>query len=487
MNKGKHPEVSVSRLMKTKRSRELLGKFIVLGITSAQILVLAIGIMVSISLTVQNADATIWNPEQEIGEDSGVEFRFRPSIAVENDMLHVVWQDQGEGDWDIFYRKGDEQPQDLVSPNSRAEPIIPYRQGFMNFDVSWTASDDTDLANITLYYRYSHDNFSWGSWRMWAYDYNISGLSASGTFSFTAWGWDGFYEFYTIANDSSGNEEAAPLMADAFVEVDMRPLPPSNFGLSLTGNNFEDLTLTWDLSPDDGAGLNNVMRYDIYRGTDYRRGASMYLQHAMMPPGTTSYTDVLAGNGDSNNYFYLICSINDLDFFFCPGMEQVGKFTRGLSVGPNLVSFPLVQDNDEPSMVLQTLTYDNAWYYDSINQEWRSLSNAKPYPGDLTTLDRSMGFWINVTQYSHLSVVGKVPLETTIYLREGWNLVGFPSFDRTFEVAYMKTWLNVVRVETYYPTGAYHLEALRDIDFLTTGYGYWVLVDSDTTWVVNID
>ncbi|MCK4960719.1 MAG: hypothetical protein KAT00_15005, partial [Planctomycetes bacterium] len=49
-------------------------------------------------------NGTSWQPEQQVSIDTGNENQSNPSIAVEGDRIHVVWQDTGDGDRDIRYR-----------------------------------------------------------------------------------------------------------------------------------------------------------------------------------------------------------------------------------------------------------------------------------------------------------------------------------------------------------------------------------------------
>jgi hypothetical protein len=81
--------------------------------------------------------------------------------------------------------------------------------------VSATAYDDeTSVSNVTLWYRYSEDNETWGEWAKF------------GTDDEAPWSWDWdepkggeYYEFYTTAMDPSNNTEAAPAEADMGIEA----------------------------------------------------------------------------------------------------------------------------------------------------------------------------------------------------------------------------------------------------------------------------
>jgi hypothetical protein len=275
----------------------------------------------------------------------------------------------------------------------------------------------------------------------------------------------------------------------ACVPVDVLSPPPARaptiLSANLSGRDFENVTITWSLSPDDGAGQNSVVGYSIYMGTTYDVNAAGYQPVAVVPGGTFEYNDNLTGEGDPNNYFYRICAV-DLNNLTNCSANQAGKFTRSLLNGPNLVSIPLLQSDENIRTVLQTLKWDKAWTFDSSAQKWKSHMMFKPFKGELVELNVSMGIWVNVMEQSNLTVAGIVPSSTSIYLQAGWNLVGFPSFNGTHAVSDLKTTVGVERIEGFEAlTPPYFLRALTDGEFLQTGFGYWVRVPSEDIWIVT--
>jgi parallel beta-helix repeat protein len=248
-------------------------------------------------------------------------------------------------------------------------------------------------------------------------------------------------------------------------------LPPRNLNAHLTGTNFENVTLTWNLSWNDGQRANDVTGYEIYRSSIYDKERIGYSLIGSTPNQTTQYMDSFSGEGDPNNYFYYVCAINGTGNSSCSS-DQAGKFTRPLSEGPNLISIPLIQSDENIQTVLQTLSFNNAWSYDPINQEWRSFSKSKPYGQSLEYLNHTMGIWVNVTQDSDLQA--------------GWNLVGFPSFDDNYTVADLKPAVAVERIEGFDGLASpYFLRALVDGDFLQAGFGYWIKVPNEAIWTVE--
>ena len=279
---------------------------------------------------------------------------------------------------------------------------------------------------------------------------------------------------------SGFNEDRYPLMF--FPEISGRP---SNFSASLSGMNQSDVALSWNLSQNDGSAGNYVVRYELFRSTVvYDPNGTGYQLIASIPNGTSTFTDLGKGEGDSENYFYVVCAVDSWNHTACSN-DQAAKFTRPLSKGPSLMSIPLIQSDESLQTVLQTLSYDNVWSFDPISQEWKSHMKSKPYGGTLEYVNRTMGLWVNVIENSNLTVAGVVPTTTTINLQAGWNLVGFPSFNDNFTVADLKTTVAVERIEVFEDlTPPYFLRALTDGEFLQTGFGYWIRTLNDGLWTV---
>ena len=85
---------------------------------------------------------------------------------------------------------------------------------------------------------------------------------------------------------------------------------------------------------------------------------------------------------------------------------------------------------------------------------------------------------------TYFDVTGAVPGNVTISLKAGWNLIGYPTLtDRT--VAETLFGLPYDRIECFDPLAPYHLRAMSDSNFMTTGMGYWVHLTQNATLVVN--
>ncbi|MBI4999929.1 MAG: hypothetical protein HZB92_00150, partial [Euryarchaeota archaeon] len=100
---------------------------------------------------------------------------------------------------------------DITTPNSDAIYAAPYVKTLPTETIDANANDAlSGVASVELWYRFSADNATWGSWTMF------------GTDTAAPWQWDfdwpmgvGYYQFYTVAHDIASNAEAPPALPDA--------------------------------------------------------------------------------------------------------------------------------------------------------------------------------------------------------------------------------------------------------------------------------
>lgn len=138
---------------------------------------------------------------------------------------------------------------DMYPPVSRILPINPYWNGN---PIQANATDESGVANVTLWYRFSGDNTTWGSWTQYS---TLS--SPPWNWSFTFPNGEGYYEYYSTAMDIMGNTEPPPVTADAIEGYDITPpvstaLPISPYWHSASPMSV-DATATDNLS-----GVYNV-------------------------------------------------------------------------------------------------------------------------------------------------------------------------------------------------------------------------------------
>jgi parallel beta-helix repeat protein len=259
------------------------------------------------------------------------------------------------------------------------------------------------------------------------------------------------------------------------------PLPPTEMKAVLSGGGRENVIINWSLSMDDGSGQGSVVEYKVFRGSNFSSDGDGYQLIASLPNGTFELEDALAGEGDPNNYFYRVCAVDVNNKTRC-SEEQVGKFTRSLVKGPNLVSVPLILHDSRLDSALGSLPFQEAWFFDSITKEWKSIVKSKPYGLTSINIDHTMGFWVNVTEDSNLTVAGNVPSQTPITLVIGWSLIGYSGHGQILTVAEFKSFTGAERVEKNDPMSSpYHTRELHDSEILVVGHAYWVWVLEGTS------
>ena len=177
-----------------------------------------------------------------------------------------------------------------------------------------------------------------------------------------------------------------------------------------------------------------------------------------------------------------------------------------LVVGWNLVSFDLHLANSEISTVLSDISghYDLVYAYDSTGAHatsgnWMKYDPTGPgYQNTLSSLDETMGFWIHMTAADTLEVTGTVPSNTEISLSDnagGWNLVSYPSLANGALPAALSdhgVGTDFSLVFAYHPQDVDQWKVFdrtapewsNDLTEMTAGWGYWIRVSADHTWVV---
>ncbi|MBN1656953.1 MAG: hypothetical protein JXA93_01055 [Anaerolineae bacterium] len=163
-----------------------------------------------------------------------------------------------------------------------------------------------------------------------------------------------------------------------------------------------------------------------------------------------------------------------------------------LAPGWNLISWPLapVSTNLTDTLSLLGGTCDAAWTYDA----WDSTDPWKEWPGDLAEVDETAGLWLHATEPVTLTLSGWYPAGAAVELRQGWNLVGYPSpVPHTVEEALASIAGKFTRIQTYDPTDAadpwkeYNVDApayANDLAMIEPERGYWIYVTEDCTWLV---
>ncbi len=307
--------------------------------------------------------------------------------------------------------------------------------------------------------------------------------------------------FYTPHNitASKGSEVgyADPFMdISKFIVIDLGPgvpppvppLPPIDLEINLVGAALDNLELSWGASGDDGAGENDVVEYVIYRASSVN--GPFYNVGTELANGSISYSwiDFGVGHGEWNNYFYIVRA-KDMDGLEDDNENKVGKFVSNLDKGWNLISIPFVQSDTSRETVLQTLGTNYVTvqgYHAGKSRPWLHWHRWKPnYFNDVIEMDHMQGYYIDLVASDHLVTVGKVPPQTQISLKSGWNLVGYPCLSAQLrDDALSSISGNYNMVEKYDTTKDKEVR-ITPSDYMEPCFGYWIHATADCTWVIT--
>ncbi len=245
---------------------------------------------------------------------------------------------------------------DSTPPDSEVELIIPSWHNSTMFKIRWYVEDDHYITNISLFYRYSVNNITWTKWQEYLYNNTLSSTSQNGSFSFIAPNGDGYYEFYTIANDLSGNLESMPLVADAIAGVDTSwPAvnPPEAYGIY---NNTGTINWSWIPAADTGSG---IVGYYVCVSTTL--GGSDVVNDSF----TTNNWYQISGLQNNNTYY---CKIKAKNGVGTVGSYRNGDFVTIDTLPPYLLSI-IINNNENETLTLKVnLTLNATDYLSGVDQ-----------------------------------------------------------------------------------------------------------------------
>jgi PKD repeat protein len=285
---------------------------------------------------------------------------------------------------------------------------------------------------------------------------------------------------YVTDDDNATDSDTCTVV----VELSL-PAPPTGLDAELVGDSLSDVKLTWTASADDGAGDGDVAIYNIYKSTTGVNGVYNPVDTvtALGSPGHTyEWTDSGAGDGDWNNYFYIVRAEDGF------GNEEqntvkVGKFVSLLDEDWNLFSVPLVQKDTAREVVLQTIDGNYVkvhGYHAGKSRPWLNWHRDKPKKlNDAISIDHKSGFYIDMIVPDYLVTAGKVATSTDINLKTGWNLIGFPQLEEDTVANSLSSIAGKYNKVEYYDTVTDKELRLQPDDLMYPGLGYWIHATDD--------
>jgi hypothetical protein len=202
-------------------------------------------------------DGSIWTAIQEVSGDAASENQWNPYVASDNGVVHVVWEDQGDGDQDIFYRRGfeappvDNTPPDVLNVLLDGMPSQTYPISSLPATVSLTATvDDSARGNSVI----GGANFTigpqnWPTSTMMTPDdfldtptegfhYDVIPPITMGTWQYCVYGWDIVPNSNTIGSCATLTiiDDLAPLVTNVLIDgFAIRTIPAGTPSVFLTG------------------------------------------------------------------------------------------------------------------------------------------------------------------------------------------------------------------------------------------------------------
>ncbi len=285
------------------------------------------------------------------------------------------------------------------------------------------------------------------------------------------------------ANGANGTGYGLFISACDNSKIKYNTISDNEYGLNLTSSNgntiyhnkiiqninqaYDDGNNQWDNGyPSGGNYWSDYSGVDIYSGSNQDQPGSDGI-------GDTNYTNIVGGS-NVDNY---------------PLMPPT-KFDISLQQGWNLISLPLIQNDESLDKVLESINgkWDYIMAYDSLGPDhWKTNATSKPDQlNDLKTLDHKIGFWINITEPNvNFTVYGYKASITRITLHAGWNLVSYPTLNNTEIVANALWDTGADRVEKFDALAPYRISEVGPNYIMKPGEGYWIHVPADTIWTVD--
>jgi parallel beta-helix repeat protein len=206
---------------------------------------------------------------------------------------------------------------DNTAPQSSVNSITKYWQSSSPIQIIATAIDDVKIANVTLWYRYSTNQSIWVNWSTFASD-AIAPYEWAFNFSYG----EGYYEFYSIANDTANNTEAAPSSADTSCAYDITvpTIIDNSINSGTTGDPYT---------------INTVIFDNLYLST-------VYLTYWF---GTGAETNATMTHTTSDNYSLVInIPLNSIEtlHYRIAAVDQAGNWNT------TAIKDVTIIDNDNP-------------------------------------------------------------------------------------------------------------------------------------------
>jgi photosystem II stability/assembly factor-like uncharacterized protein len=183
---------------------------------------------------------------------------------------------------------------------------------------------------------------------------------------------------------------------------------------------------------------------------------------------------------------------------YTPTATATSMPTQSISLvaGWNLVSFNVHPSNTAITEALASIAgnYSLVFAWNASGSNWMKYDPAVGYGQTLTSLDETMGFWIQMKNADTLTVSGSVPTGT-IALASGWNLTGYPSrvSQEIPEALSAHGVTDILLIQAYHAPDTIDtwkkydpgVQYGNDLTEMAPGWGYWIKLSAPHTWDVT--
>ena len=296
-----------------------------------------------LNITVNNPDGTNMTIDWS-SNSSGSWQVFGTNSTVGNGTYHQINNNFSANNtkywWKIFVTDGTDSntslfyfsTPDTLKPSSNVDIIASYWKKTSPFTITTTATDTgwSGLKNVTLYYRFSNNNASWGGWKSVSVD-----TASPWSWSFSFSNGSGYYQFYSIAKDNATNVEVTPGNADAWCGYDAT-LPSSSVdGISPYWKTAA--TTITATGSDATSGVKNVTLYYRFSSNNVSWGGWKSVSVDTASPWLWSFS---FSNGSGYYQFYSIAKDNATNAESAPGSADTrcGYDNQASSSSVNTIS-----------------------------------------------------------------------------------------------------------------------------------------------------
>jgi parallel beta-helix repeat protein len=283
----------------------------------------------------------------------------------------------------------------------------------------------------------------------------------------------------------------------------------SSVGNNISGNNFSlndeyGVQLTFGSSSNliyHNNILDNVAQaYDSTNNNNqwdngYPSGGNYWSDYGGVDLNSTPNQNVPPSDGIGDTPYVIDANSQDNYPLMEPYTSRTFENYTILKEGWNLISIPLIQDNQNLQKVLEMIDgyYDAVQWYkpNDLDDPWKHHKVSKPFGNDLFELNETMGIWIHITHPGETIFLynGTQPSENqSITLHKGWNMVGYPSntnHNRTIGLNNLEFGIDVDAIQ-YYNSATKTWYFMGPEDNFDIGRGYWIHSKVETLWQVPL-